>query len=441
MLPYKVKELSSRWDRLVLYWYFPLQALVYFTKMLGRSVNNYVGIPLNLLFILLSFRQISIAVGRKDKNEGDILVFLFLFYLFLSTLWTIIGGFQIECITESFKLFVIPFFFYFWGRNSDNLSNRFYSVFVWTCFVSMFLGLVFYFTMPSFYATYLLESYQNSWMRQGSEATADMIIDTRRFSSFFSSSYSVCFFAVSSLAIVVGARARNVKERLIGIPEYNNVLSYIISIVLVVSSILSLQRIAMVYSLVVVSFYILYSAKMGKTKSFLASLTVIVTLFIAIFFYMPQSNGGRNEAINENLISRLNNMDFKEAMGERSGQYNFVAANIEKYIIAGSGFGSAGTRAVELGHKGITDGEYVRLFAELGSIGCFILILLIIKTYSRGFRQFKLYNAELVIITFFLLSGIGANSLSMNLWSGIFWYSVGRVWNNQYKVYNLSVVR
>jgi len=145
-------ELKSKWDRFVLYWYFPLQSLVFFTKMLGSSVNNFIGIPLNGLFFLLSVKHINKTMSNRSKNLGDSFVLILLFYSLLSCVWTLLGGYPLDCCIESIKIFIIPMMFYFWGRNADNVSNKFYKYFVWTCFAVMAIGLILYFTMPSFYS-------------------------------------------------------------------------------------------------------------------------------------------------------------------------------------------------------------------------------------------------------------------------------------------------
>lgn len=436
MVSYKTHELKSFWDRLVLYWYFPLQSLVYFTKMLGSSVNNFIGIPLNLLFILLSSKEAFYTALDRNKSQGDKLVLFFLIYSLLSGILTVLGGFQLECYTASLKIFIIPILFYFWGRNTKDVSCSFYKFFIWTCFISMLIGLFLYLTMPSFYSAYLLQSYQESWMRQGSEATANMIIDTHRFSAFFSSSYSVCFFAVPALVIVLGCNVRGLMKSLLGKYAKTDLLFYVIVAVLVVSSILSLQRIAMVCSVAIVIFYFFYGAKQKFSKNIATYIAIVVGIAFVSLSIIPRLAGNRNDAISENVSLRMDRMDIDDAMSARTGQYKFVGDNLEKYIIIGTGLGSAGNKAAELGHKGVTDGEFVRMFAELGSVGCVVFWLLIIVTISRGVRNFKLYNTEIVIIGFFLLAGIGANSLSMNLWSGIFWYSIGRIWNRQYRDYN-----
>ena len=436
MTQFKTQELKSLWDRLVLYWYFPLQSLVYFTKMLGSSVNNYVGIPLNLLFILLSTKKAIYTAFNKSKNNGDVLVLFFLGYSLLSGILTVFGGFQLECYTASLKIFIIPIFFYFWGRNSKDISYNFYRYFIWTCFIAMTIGLFLYLTMPSFYSAYLLQLYQESWMRQGNEVTADMIIDTHRFSAFFSSSYSVCFFAVPALVIVLGCCVRGKIKSVLGKYGKTMPLFHIIVAVFIISSILSLQRIAMVCSVAIVIFYFIYGLRQKSVEITTTYIAIALGIAFISLSIIPRLAGDRNDVISENIALRIDRMNFNDAMNERTSQYGFVADNLELFIFVGTGLGSAGNKAAELGHKGVTDGEFVRMFAELGLVGCMCFWYLIFGTVRRGFRYFKLYNTELIIIGFFLLAGIGANSLSMNLWSGIFWYSIGRIWNKQFRDYN-----
>lgn len=424
-------ELKSKWDRFVLYWYFPLQSLVFFTKMLGSSVNNFIGIPLNGLFFFLSVKHINKTMSNRSKNLGDSFVLILLFYSLLSCVWTLLGGYPLDCCIESIKIFIIPMMFYFWGRNADNVSNKFYKYFVWTCFAVMAIGLILYFTMPSFYSSYLLQSYQESFMRQGSEATDYYIIDRHRFSSFLSSSYSVCFFSVSSLALVLSSNLKGVKDEVIGSSTYRTSIFYGMVGVFLVSAILCMQRTAMVCGVGIVLFYILYGSVNKNIKIFS---TAIVLLGMWFVFFSSNIGNERSSVVNDNLLNRLEEMNFNDAMSERTNQYQFVYNNLDKYLI-GTGLGSAGTRAAENGYHAVTDGEFIHLFAELGFLGSFVLIILFSYTLARGFKYFKVYNGELMIILFFLISCIGANALSVNLWAGIFWYSLGRIWNQKY-LYN-----
>jgi len=421
-------ELQSKWDRLGVYAYFPLQCFMYFTKVIGHSVNLFVGIPSNILFVFLSIRRFFDLLKDRTKNICDFLVLIFLLYALFTGFYTIINGFPFVCITTSLKIFILPILFYFWGRNSQDTSNKFNKIFVVTCFVVMVVGLYLHLTMPAFYSNYLYETFHSTWSRQGVEASEDTIIYRQRFRSFLSSSYSVCFFAVSSLAIVLRFFFKKRDYLFFQTRRYNVWLLSAMTIVFLISSVLCFQRIAMVCSVAILLFYFLYGMKQRNMRLMIGFVLILIGGFIYMELHVTSD---RDVQILENLIERLESLDFDDAMSQRTGQYKFIEDNWSKYLL-GTGLGSAGNKAMELGYQGVTDGEYFRLYAEQGIIGVFTLFLIALLSIVKGAKYFKVYNSELAIIVFFLLACIGANALSGNLWTGIFWYSIGRIWNKSY---------
>ena len=82
--------------------------------------------------------------------------------------------------------------------------------------------------------------------------------------------------------------------------------------------------------------------------------------------------------------------------------------------------------------KAIADGEFIKLFYEFGIVGMILLACVILPTLLRGIKFFKLYYVEVVIILFYLAAGIAADSLTLFVFSIMFWYSLGRIWNKEY---------
>lgn len=98
------------------------------------------------------------------------------------------------------------------------------------------------------------------------------------------------------------------------------------------------------------------------------------------------------------------------------------------YGLIGDGAGRHAIYAYKYGQEGILDSEYVKLLVEQGYVGLAILVLLIIVAIWKCIKYFKSLALELSIILFFVLTMIGADSLSTaDKHCFIFWVTIGRV--------------
>ena len=130
----------------------------------------------------------------------------------------------------------------------------------------------------------------------------------------------------------------------------------------------------------------------------------------------------------------MEEMRFSSAMEARSGQYTtFDRATWWSYFV-GLGMGSSGGVARLHGLAGVSDGFFVKTFYECGIIGSLLFFTLITVTLKRGIKSFKLYYKEVLILLFFIGAGIGADSFSRFIYTSMAWYSIGRIWNEQYRV-------
>lgn len=423
------KTYSSKYFRFIVAWFYPIQIFVAYTKMRGYSVNKFVGIPLDVLFIVLSIVLIVKGLCLKSERRMHSVMYLWLGYVLCSFLLYAFYHVPIECYFDAMKISVFPILFYFWGKDTRDTSDIFYKSVMITSTVAMIIGFYLYVFTPDYYNQYLVYKSMKSMMNRPD--SIDLILHHNRFSSFLESSYEVCFYAVSSMCMALTFllnRRTNIK------PIY----LYIIVIVNLVASIICFQRIAMVVSVIYFILFALYGYKINNSLlKKLSVLTIVIFLVGTSFTFFTNE---RIVRIAEQFAERVSEIDFGHAMEERTGQYEIVDLNSFDNIF-GKGMGSAGHSARAYGLKAVTDGEFVKMLLEHGFVGLFIFALLIINSFTKSFKTARYNVLEILIVLFFLMACVGANALSMYFLTGIFWFSLGRMNNKAYRqrLYNESV--
>jgi hypothetical protein len=205
-----------------------------------------------------------------------------------------------------------------------------------------------------------------------------------------------------------------------------------IAVISVTSAFLCQQRIAIASAIAIVIFYGFYLMKLnrgGQKFGVIIAYTLIALLVVNVMGALAHFEW--YDRIFTLVEERIELMDFEDAMSHRTNQYN-IRRSSDLFLIFGSGMGSCGHAAVFAGYKGVADGEFVKTFYEYGVVGCFILGSIILSSLYRGVKFFKLYNVEVLIMVFYLAAGIGSNSLTFFIYSIMFWYSMGRIWNKKY---------
>lgn len=412
---------TSKYFRFIIAWFYPIQIFVAYTKMRGYSVNKFIGIPLDILFIILSITLIIKGLHSKSERRTHTAIYVWLGYVLCSFLLYAFYHVPIECYFDAMKISVFPILFYFWGKDTRDTSDIFYKSVMITSTVAMIIGFYLYIFTPDYYNQYLVYKSMKSMMNRPD--SIDLILHHNRFSSFLESSYEVCFYAVSSMCMALAFllnRRTHIK------PIY----LYVIVIVNLVASIICFQRIAMVVSVIYFVLFVFYGYRINNNLLKKLSVLTIGVLFIGTSFTFFTNE--RTVRIAEQFTERISEINFGYAMKARTGQYEIVDLNSFDTIL-GKGMGSAGHSARAHGLKGVTDGEFVKMLLEHGFIGLFIFAFLIINSFVKSLENVRSNILEIFIVLFFLMACIGANALSMYFLTGIFWFSLGRMNNKAYR--------
>jgi hypothetical protein len=129
---------------------------------------------------------------------------------------------------------------------------------------------------------------------------------------------------------------------------------------------------------------------------------------------------------------------LSEAFDERSTNWldSFKQAN----FLIGGGLGAFGHKAVPYSKVIIADGNYFKMFAELGIIGVFVFLSILVSSIFKGMQDLKNKYLELGIVVGLSLMAIGSNIFEYQIIAPVFWYSMGKIFSrNSLKIGPTSI--
>lgn len=403
------------------YLFYPIYMLIFFIGMLGYQITVFLGYPLVALIVISSLH--IMATDIKNKNYGKSIMVLWMAYNVLSVVLYSINGMPLACYVWALQNYFFPLLFFFVGNWYEENNDKYYSIFLKSCAFFFIVGLYLYYTMPSYYLAFLAKVNENAWYASGDVVTEDQLLMGQRFSSFSSSSYDTSALSVSCLICTLGY--------IINRPhKTRDVYLYALALISFACAILSLQRIAMACSVIVLVVFSIYGYR-NRHKGIMR-MSVALTIIGVLVLGLTVADE-RVSTIFDMLNGRLEEMNFKVAMDGRSGQVERAMGEIFSYIITGKGMGAGGHAATMNGGIGIHDNGYFNLLLEFGVIGLGIFLWLMGSTVLRGIKHFREYNVEIAIVIYYLLCNIGENVFSQSYFiTPIFWFCIGRIWNMNY---------
>lgn len=399
---------------------FPILMLDYYLIVRGINLNTFVVLP---IFFVLTIVAVRIGVTKKKDSFVSSMNY-FLGYSLLTALFYVFNDAPFSCYTTTLRSFVFPIIFAYLGSqySKDNKFNKWY---LYGCAFCFLIGFYLYLEAPSYYVRYLAEVRDNAFNAR-SDIDESNVLEFTRFSSFFATSYAISCLSIPALILSLSSALKS-KEKLM------KIVYYIIAFSSFVAAILCQQRIAIGFAFLVLIFWIFYSIKLTNTKGrlgvFFSFAVIIIISFYALGLIV---NFDWFDRVSNMVSLRFDQMNFNEAMDIRSNQYSSFDRMTSFSFFFGLGLGSSGHAAVAVGLKAIADGEFIKLFYEFGLVGCSLLAYVIIPTLIRGLKYFRYYYVEVVIIVFYLAAGIASDSLTFFIYSIMFWYSLGRIWNKGY---------
>lgn len=360
-------------------------------------------IPSIRLGVITSF--VILVVLYKSLNKHDFfkntlvnkLVLLYLLYNSISLIWFIFSGIPVSVFFAEWSNSILPVFFFYISYKEDKSNYNFYNITLVAIIISFLLGYYLWTTAPPYYRIFM-----NTTEGLGT----DMLFFASLYGLTATGAFGVVGFLISS-RLVVFSRGKKGK---------------IAMILCIVATILTFRRSAMLVlflSVVLMHFIAYLRFRFIKKRYFILELIFLFT----IFSYLIKDYG----YFFENLIERSSMIS--EAFDERSDTWNYAFEDWT--FILGKGLGSTGHKALGFTANLIPDGNYFKIIAEIGIFGIFIFFAILITTFINGYKNFKNKYLEVGILASICLIGIGSNIFTYQSIAPIFWYSIGRISNEE----------
>ena len=394
--------------------------LDYYLIMRNININTILLFPAFILFVL---NAINIAVNSSHSPFITSLN-LFVGYCLLTLICYAFNNTPIACYIGGVKSFLFPIVFAYMGY-VDTADDKFNTWYMYACLFCFICGLYLYFSPPSYYTEFLIKSRDAAWNTSANSLTEETVMNWSRFSSFFTTSYAIQYFGVPALimSLVFSTKKKG---------SINKWTCYLLAIVSFISCILCQQRMAMAWAFFVPFALGIYYATKGDFN-ILRIVIISIVLVISLMGFILSLE--RFDIVSEMVSNRFGQMNFIDALNDRTGQFQSFSRTTPLSLIFGLGLGSCSGIAGAFGLDAVFDSEFPKIFYELGLIGILLFLLLIIPTVVRGIRYFRYMHMELLIVLFFLVAGIGSDSLTFFLFDVIFWYTLGRIWNKNLQIY------
>lgn len=363
------------------------------------DIPGFLRVGLWVLIVLLNYRYCRIT-SKMDK-----LVFAYCIGAFLSLSGMLFRPYPFDFFAKVFVDSYIPIIFYFIGKNtSEEIQTRFNNRCLIAFIFVYVVGLYYLVTMPSWYVSKSLEIIN---------LNASYNEDTLKYARFgsFLDSYHVSNYGVFAICFIFGLLKTNNKRHI-------RFSAYICLGITIVAILLSRQRVAMFTGIIILLYYILKSL---KNKSALIGL---FALAILLFNFIPQLF---DETTSMLVFSRFTSAESSGMVSQRTHQWIEAIEGIREPIF-GNGIGSGGHIAISHGmHPSVADGSYFKIWLEGGIFSTVLFLLIIFKSFWKGWRNKDKYYVELPILGFCMCSMIGANIIDFPYVIAFMWYAIGRI--------------
>lgn len=383
--------------------------LIYTNYFLFLAINAVIVIIAQKVaiyeYIIFPFACFVMALAYRPKHTKiNILDVLFvcsviwLFVTWLSNSYENQGILTLRCIMSQGAFMAV----YLLGRNKHFDSYVFFQKCPFPLLVCCILGGFFFIFPPNWY----IERAYNDY-----EVTQYNILEIFRLKSIFPSPYHISYMCGFTVIYIwfsyVYSRIMNRKNM-------------IYFLAFIITMLLTMMRAPFLSVIIAIAMGVAYMSIYYKSRKILYIIIMSCALFCVIGLIFIQVLDLEQM---EYLMSKIDSVS--------SNSDNLIDERLDlgfSYSLFGDGAGRHAIYAYKYGQEGILDSEYVKTLVEQGYIGFSILALLIAVAIRKCIKYFRFLPLELSIIFFFVLTMIGADSLSTADKHGfIFWVTLGRV--------------
>lgn len=372
------------------------------SALISFRFNAYDEVRLVFWFIAGLFILPSVS----NRSTIDKIVLIYVLCGLFSIIGLIIHPYPFEFFVQVFMHSYLPIMFYYYGKECQEPTPRFYLFSTYAFALCAIVGFYFLLTNPGWYVDRSLER-----LNELGFYTEDTLVYAK-FGSFLDA-YHVSNLGMFALCCCIG---------LLKSPENNKIkkiISYFLFVIAIVSVFLARQRVSMYISIVFVLYFFLSSTK----KNFI---TPVIILFGVGFFSYYILESINDSTLNEIIFSRFSKEQSSTLVSSRSGTWWNAIMNQRDYIF-GHGIGGGGHLAYAEGiQPTVRDGSYFKVLLETGFLSTICLLYLLYYSLKKSFKNKELI-IEFLTVLFFSFSMIGANVIEFQYVIIPMWFAIGRV--------------
>ncbi len=360
-------------------------------------INCVINVRIGVLSYLLILFCFIAEFKYKDILSNPSFVIYLLCSLFSAVSYTYNGRpFAVYLSAIGFN--VVPTLLYILGYNAS--KNRIFTVdyvnqLLLPPVILMGIGIVLYLIMPSFYYAHIGVSPDSYTYGLGEY----------RYGAFVGSLAlgSIC---VSCLALVLSI-----------FNELKTWKKLLYMLIIIFNVIFCMQRSAWGVACLLILYYFYKRIREGSSSIIKILIVAVIVIIAGAAIIIP--NLSEEQIIYFGL--RLQSFNMESFLG-RSEQW-LEGLGIFKSNIWGFGLGSVGQKAVPYNLEVVTDGNHIRILAELGVIG-FLAFIVMNVTAFRGFYRSHNYCLSFLIVCY-NISAIGSPIFDQWYASFYFWLILG----------------
>lgn len=410
-MTFRSKELK------VLHWFYPILFFVFLLQAMGYIPPK--GMPGEGVYIW-PFRLTLIYFGLKAfiKNYTKcIILTIYIIYSLFSFALYAFNGYPIKLYIFDIAFYLSSILFAYVGMDNSDDSDKFREYTFYAIIVAFGIGLYLFFFNPSWYQDAWVINYNSRWYKYGMNADFDFISANMRFSSFFMSSYATEYYGLFALPFALCGFMKEKKGK------KRNVYMFCSLFILLVL-VLSMQRAAIISAILMLIIFAIYDMTHNHSASSFY-IYLLIGSIVLVGVYSTSELGGR-------VLERFGKLTISDTFSEARISQNEDLLGVWNNLIFGNGLGTGGNEARKMGYPAVTDSNYVKILVEQGIIGFLFFFSFIIATCKRIISNFRYLAFEGAFFASILVAMVGSNSLMFSLYIPPFWYSVGRIWNDNY---------
>lgn len=339
----------------------------------------------------------------------DVLFLVYITHCLLTFVW---GDVPLKIFYYGgIKSQVFPASFYLLGRSPMFKDCDLMDRAKWPLVFAFVSGLYFHFYMPAWYMNFKMSSLE--------DVVSNSVSDWTRLGGFWAWSYFLGYISLFYLMYEIKLRVIDGVYRKWFWPT-------------TFSSLLVLffaqQRVSIAYFIIfILLLYIVTTKSLPRLiiKMALLSFGVLIVLFVV--YKITEIYLG-DEFLTYFLNRSVDN-DSNLVLDRISMFEKFV----NTITFFGQGIGMYSHFAIAIGKEGISDCDYLRIPNEIGLVGAFYLLIIILAVLIMGAKRIKRNFYETNVVSFLLAAMIGAAPLeAFSLHPYMYWFCMGRIVCNNF---------